>query len=247
MPQPAHFKQVIETVLDRYGNLENSQLADKIIDALDLADAIMGNGPSQPQVRIQTPAPRYREVDQSQALIIGGAPSAARIVEEAPPVAMVRNPDAAPVWESEAEIERKKSVLHNEILSKLPPSITVDLPALGRQLTLIRYVKPSPAGMNFIRLLYGQHADEEDGPQVQLSTADPALDLDAIKSSILKQAEMRYRKERQRIEPRKPPPTSFPTEAEMEMAVRANPSLRTDEATSSEERADWNRLTNRNI
>lgn len=226
------------------------ELTEKILDRLDLADEIMGNAPpprqvipprnSAPHVLVST-SPKRPEVDLSQGLIINGPAAQAQIVAEiAPPVAVVRNPEGTGYQETEAELEQKKQALHALILQQLPQAMTVKLPALDGDITLIRFVQVSPANMNFVRVLYAQSAEQSDGPTIQLATTD-VFDPAAIKAEILKQAEMRYRKSRTKIEPRLAPHPGMPNPDDL--ALIGNP----NEPINPEDVADWERLTGTRI
>lgn len=248
MPQPAYFRTVISRTISRHG-YDSEPLADAIIADLDLAEDLMralaGSEPDPPRPKVILPVaiPSTKSVDLSKGLLINVEQSASIIDEEAPPTAVVRNPDGAVIPETDEEIEQKKSVLHSWILANLPPSMTIELPRIG-QLILIRYLKLSPAPMNFIRVLYAQYAEQEDGPQVSLSTGDQHLTKDVIKAEILRQAEMRYRKERPKIEARTPPPPPMP---DIEKMFTRTPENSTDETTSAEDIAAWNQHTGRKI
>ncbi len=200
MPQPEYTLRVIKRALQQTAGQgwPAEALAAKIVEDLDLAEAIMGDGafssmpaPARIQARpnpspgmIIAARPAYQEPDLNQGLLIGEAsrsgqtgifnPSAAGalIIEEAPPSAVVRNADMPASMDTPEEIETKKAALHGLILRTLPASLTVELPGLPAPIRLERFVMPGPANMNFIRVLFSQHQSEEDGPTLQFSTGD---------------------------------------------------------------------------
>ncbi len=235
MSQPAHFQQVIQRVIENSPRgMSAADLAAKIVQGLDLADVIMGDGPDLTLPRpmpspgmLWTSPPAPSGPDLSKALIIGGDPNelafdpktakyyptTTQVVEEAPPSAAIRNPDAPILQESPEETEKKKALLQGAILRTLPASMKLRLPHLEHDLDLKLAVLPSPAGMNFVRVRYGQHSGEEDAPQVEIHTTDPeftATTAEGLKREIVKQAEMRYRAARPAMAPRTVPSSGFP-------------------------------------
>ncbi len=253
MPRPAYFRTVITRVIEREVPdiaAAPAELADKIIEALDLVESLMGPdapppAPSKPS-NILTKT-QYPSIDLSKGVPIGEIRSNqldAEIVEEAPPVAVVRNPDGQVTAETDEEIETKKSQLHAWILANLPRSMTLRLPGFDADIQLNQYVRVSPVKMNFIRVFYTQFVEQEDGPQVQLSTADKTLDAAQIKSDIIQQAESRYRKEKKRIEPRIPPPNPVPDIEAMMRSAKYDPS---QDVVSKEDREQWNQTAGKQV
>ncbi len=262
MPQPAHFQQVIQRVLERHAGLPPSQLAEKIVDGLDLAEAIMGDGPAQPKpspsLAIQAMAPhlypevtptvpnmiiqpaaipRYPEVNLGGGILLG-----AQISEEAPPAAVVRNPNGVVAQDSYETSERKKQFLQQQALEKLPVQIkvaTLD----GITVTLSRFIGMPPQGAEFVRVRYAQDQSEEDGPQVQLTTNLQTIDPAAIMADIETQAKGRYRKRQLKLEPRPAPTPGMPDLSELDRMARRSPQAEEDPTA----RADWERLTGRTI
>ncbi len=267
MPIPEYFHRVIQRTLSREPEQSTEQMAGKIIEALELAEAILGDAPAAPRPNLQVPRPTpspgmiftrppVREIDLNQGMIIGAGkadgfsetvPAGASIIEEAPPSAVIRNADKPASSETTEEIEVKKAKLHGDILRSLPAHMTIELPGLAAPIRLERFVSPTPGGFNTIRVLYAQHQSEEDGPQVQLSTGDePAFQGDAagvkaFKDEILRQAAMRYRASRPRIEPRTPKSEGFPDIDSLQQ--RPNSSHGTDEVVPPEDVKEWNRLS----
>ena len=251
MSQPAHYQQVIARVIERNADrgLSPSDLAACIVEGLDLAEAILGDGPApkaKTNILIQTSERQYKEVDLGQGVLIGAAPAnGARIIEEAPPTAIVRNPDSAVMQDTYEEVEKKKAKLQSLALNTLPISLTIDLPDVGK-ITLNRHVRPSPQGTEFVRVLYAQDASEEDGPQVNLFTSDMKCDPATVKADILSQAAMRYRKARPTITPRMAVNQGFPDPDQLtQQALKnGNTANRTDENTPVEDSREWDRLSN---
>lgn len=249
MSLPVHYRQVIQRVIERSAScLTASQLAEAIVDGLDLAEAILGDSPAapvKPNVRIQTlpPSPlihtvaapiNYPVVDMDSGAVIG----ASSISEEAPP-ATVRNPTATSLQDSYAETEVKKNDLVARAINVLPVSLTVDLPNVG-QLTLTRFVKRAPEGAEFVRVLYALTAEDEDAPQVNLVTGKP-FDPDQIMQDIRTAAAMRYRKTKPVIVPRVAPHPGVPDFENMVV----KPTAADLAQTSEEDLADWRRLSGR--
>lgn len=296
MPQPAHYQQVIQRVLERASsqNLSPNELSEKICDGLDLAEAIMGDGPGVTNIKLPRPTPSpgmiiaatpaYREPDLSQGMLVGDSSRPGRgpgrylspeetakamnlsssssgqvrsaddpyqkigilresvILEEAPPSAITRNADMPASQETPEEIETKKAALHSHILRTLPASLVLEIPGLGFPVKLERFVKPSPSGMNFIRVSYSQHQSEEDGPQIQFSTADAILpSAEAVKAEILAQAGAKYRAKKATIIARVPQSAGMPDIDKMQF--HRNSANGTDDNVPQEDIADWNRLS----
>ncbi|HXI43635.1 MAG TPA: hypothetical protein VNH83_26875, partial [Bryobacteraceae bacterium] len=236
--------------------------------------AIMGDGPI-PSYKQVTPFPgtshtpmpaglivppsAYKEPDLSKGLIIGQGdhgvaydpktakfyPTKTEVIEEAPPNAYVRNPDAPILTESPEETEKKKALLHGAILRAMPATMKLRLPNLEHDLDLKLAVIPSPAGMNFVRVRYGQHQGEEDAPQVELYTSDPDFNADALKAEIVKQAEMRYRQARPALAPRTVPSQGFPDPNMIQ--IQRGGANGTDDVVPREDVESWERAVGRKI
>ncbi len=257
MPLQPHVKQIIERALDRNAgkSYTAAQMAETIAEAVDFYEDLMGAailGPGtvtvgeamrqpasqRPNILIQTPGPALPKVDLSKGVILGAS---AGIQELAPPAAVVRNPDGFVVQETEEETERKKVELRTRIGQVLHQTIIVDLGGEVGKVTLARFITNSPPLLNFVRVRYAQGLEELDGPQVQLSTTDINFDPAAVMEDIVKQAAMRYRKTRVKIEPRATPAPGMPDlDAMMRDPSSIPASNRTDDATSEEDAKDWN-------
>lgn len=251
MPFPEYYKTVIARSLERnvHKGLNTMEFAELILSALDLANDIMGNSavPS-PNVLINTlpGGSQTTKLDLSKGLLVGDQARQleAEIVEEAPPMALVRNPDGQPTPETDEEIETKKSQLHSWILGSLPRSMTLKLPGFDKDIQLNQYVRKSPPKMNFIRVFYTQFPEQEDGPQISLTTSDKNLDPALIKTEIVRQANSRYSQEKRRVEPRIPPPNPMPDVEQMLRQAKYDPS---QDVVSPEDREQWNAAAGKNV
>ncbi len=253
MPLQSHVKQIIERALERNAgkSYTAAQMAETIAEAVDFYEDLMGAavlgpgtvtvgdamrqpGSQRPNILIQTPGPPLPKVDLSKGLVLGGT----GIQELAPPAAVVRNPDGFVTQETDAQIEHKKDLLRARIGEVLHQTIIVDLPEVGK-VSLARFIAQSPPGMNFIRVRYAQGPEELDGPQVQIPTSEINFDAGAIMEDICKQAAMRYRKTRVKIEPRPAPIIGMPDIEAMIAAGTVPAENRTDETTSQEDAEAW--------
>lgn len=242
MSQPVHYRQVFSRVLQRYAGESPEALADRLIDALDLADVLMGDEPRlnqdaranlQPPIHpliVPASTTRYPEINPEQALFIE---------PDAPPAAVVRNADKPPLQDTYEESQAKKQQIVFDVTAKLPPTITVKPKDLGYSMTLARYVRSSPEGTDFVRVMYGQDMSEEDAPQVNIYTHSPKVDPEAIMAEIIRQADMRYRKKVPVIVPRPAPVLGIP---DIDAMVRSGQGpVATD--PSPEERQHWDQNT----
>lgn len=260
MPRPEYFKAVIVRAIERYYEALNEieiypgALADKIIEALDLADDILGitlgitPAKPEPNVLIKTQNNQTTaKLDLSKAVLIGTPAkqgSAEIIGEEAPPAALVRNPGGIVQSDTEEEIELKKSQLHAWILTNLPRSMTLKLPGFEKDIQLNLYVRPAPVKMSFIRIFYTQFPEEEDGPQLQLSTQDINLNAETIRTEIFAQAVSRYRKDKQKIEAKIPPPNPIPNVEQMMLNTKYDAS---QDFVSEADRELWNKTAGKQL
>lgn len=248
MSRPEYYKTVIARALERnvHKGWNSMEFAELILGALDLADDILGGESTKPaNILIKTPA--VKEIDLSRGILIGKPNhqiNAEIVGEEAPPAALVRNPEGVVAGETDEEIESKKAQLQAWALNNLPRSMTLKLPGFEKDIQLNQYIRPSPPKMNFVRVFYTQFPEEEDGPQLQLSTADTSLDPEAIKREILAQAASRYRAQKQKIEARIPPPNPAP---DLDAAFRNTKYDASQDVVSPEDRELWNRSAGRNV